>query len=193
MEITLRKAAALQLAIGEALKELPLDTALTVSIYDQDPEAKVSAKVSAWANAMARRAGLLDALYGVRVRMGAANQSAGVNDRLAELARLERDIQLYTQLSRNEPREASDILKARTDRLRSREPAPTGRFGGAELQETVQAGLFGQEEIDGFRSELRRLTRRRQNLKDELLELNAATRIGLDPAIVATLHKEELI
>jgi hypothetical protein len=193
MEITLRKAAALQLAIGEALKELPLDTALTVSIYDQDPEAKLAAKASAWSNAMARRAGLLDALYGVRVRVGAANQSAGVNDRLAELARLERDIQLYTQLSRNEPREAADILKARTDRLRSREPAPTGRFGGAELQETVQAGLFGQEEIDGFRSELRRLTRRRQSLKDELLELNAATRIGLDPAIVATLEKEELI
>lgn len=193
MEITLRKAAALQLAIGEALKELPLDTALTVSIYDQDPEAKLAAKVSAWEGAMKRRAGLLDALYGIRVGMGAANQAIGVGDRLAELARLERDIQLYTQLSRNEPREAADILKAKTDRLRSREPAPTGRFGGSELQETVQAGLFGQEEIDGFRSELRRLTRRRQTLKDELLELNASTRIGLDPAIVATLEKEELI
>lgn len=193
MEISLRKAAALQLAINEAIKELPLDAALTLSIYDQDPETRISTKAATWADAMARRAGLLDVLYDVRIRMGTANQSTGINDRLAELARLERDVQLYTQLSRNEPREAADILKARTDRLRSREPAPTSRFGGTELQETVQVGLFGQEEIDGFRSELRRLTRRRQQLKDELLELNATTRIGLDPEIVATLQKEELI
>lgn len=193
MDISLRKAAALQLSIGEALKELPLDTSLTVSIYDQDPEAKISAKATTWASAMTRRAGLLDALYGVRVRMGAANQSAGVNDRLAELARLERDVQLYTQLARQEPREAPEILSARTERLRTREPAPTARFGGSEPQETVEAGIFGQGDIDGFRSELRRLTRRRQTLKDELLELNASTRIGLDPAIVATLEKEELI
>jgi hypothetical protein len=193
MEISLRRAAALQLAIGEALKELRLETALTVSIYDKDPEARVAAEAGAWRAAMALRSDLLDALYALRTRVGAANQAAGVNDRLAELARLDKDVQLYTRLSHEAPREAPDILSARTERLRTREPAPPARFGVSEPQETVQVGLFGQEEVDAFRSELRRLTRRRQQLKDELTELNASTRITLDETTVRTLTQEELI
>jgi hypothetical protein len=193
LEISLRKAAALQLAIGEALKELRLDTTLTLSIYDQDPEGKITTQVGAWRAAIAVRSELLDALYRLRAQVGAANQSAGVNDRLAELARLDKDVQLYTQLSREEPREAPEILSARTERLRTREPAQPARFGASEPQETVRAGLFSQEDIDAFRSELRRLTRRRQQLKDELTELNASTRITIDESTVRTLKREELI
>ena len=193
MEITLRKAAALQLAIGEAIKELRLETSLSLSIYDQDPEAKIATQAGAWRAAMSLRSDLLGALYALRVQVGAANQSAAVNDRLAELARLDKDVQLYTQLSRETPREAPEILSARTERLRTREPAQPARFGSSDLQETVQVGLFSQEEVDTFRSELRRLTRRRQGLKDERAELNAATRITLDERTVQTLKREELI
>lgn len=193
MEITLRKAAALQLAIGEALKELRLETSLSLSIYDQDPEARIATQADAWRAAMSLRSDLLEALYALRVQVGSANQSAAVNDRLAELARLDKDVQLYTQLSRETPREAPEILSARIERLRTREPAQPARFGSSDLQETVQVGLFSQEEVDTFRSELRRLTRRRQGLKDELAELNAATRITLDERTVQTLKREELI
>jgi hypothetical protein len=194
MDISLRKAAALQLAINEALKLLRLSHGVTVSIYEEDPEGRVAAEAAGWTAALARRGSLLGALYQIRTRVGAANQAAGVDDRLAELARLEREVQFYTPLSQAEPREAPEILRARIQRLRTREEAPVGRFGGSQpLPETVQVGLFGQVEIDGFRSELRRLTRTRQQLKDELLELNAGTRISLAPETVATLQREELI
>lgn len=193
MEISLRKAAALQLAIGEALKELRLETVLHLSIYDRDPEGKLATEAAAWRAAMTLRTSLLDALYALRVKVGAANQASSVNDRLAELARLEKDLQVYTQLTRNPPRETPDILKARTERLRTREPAPAVRFGSSEPQEAIQVGLFSEGEIDGFKSELRRLTRRRQQIKDELLELNAATKITLDEQTVRTLQAEELI
>ena len=194
MEISLRKAAALQLALSEALKQLRLGTALTLSIYEEAPETRIAAEADAWGAALTRREALLDAIYAIRTRIGAANQTAGVDDRLAELARLEKDAQLYTTLAQTEPREAPEILKARTDRLRTRETAPVGRFGAVqEMPETVQVGLFGADRIEAFRSELRRITRRRQTLKDEPPELNAATRISLDPVTVATLKAEELI
>jgi hypothetical protein len=61
------------------------------------------------------------------------------------------------------------------------------------MPETVQVGLFGLDRVEGFRSELRRLSRQRQALKDELLELNAGTRVSLDAATLATLQAEELI
>jgi hypothetical protein len=194
MDISLRKAGALQLAINEALKQLKLGTSLTLSIYEEAPEERVNAEAMAWAATLKRRAALLDALYAIRTRVGAANQAAGVDDRLAELARLEKDVQLYTQMAQTEPREAPEILKARTERLRTRESAPVGRFGGVqEMPETVQVGLFGLDRVEGFRSELRRLSRQRQALKDELLELNAGTRVSLDSATLATLQAEELI
>lgn len=194
MDISLRKAAALQLAIGETLKQLRLGATLTLSIYEDAAEERVLAGSEAWAKTLARRGALLDALYAIRTRVGAANQTSGVDDRLAELARLEKDVQLYTTLAQSEPREAPEILKARTDRMRTREAAPLGRFGGVqEMPETVQVGLFDAERIEGFRSELRRISRRRQQLKDELLELNAGTRVNLDPATVSTLQLEELV
>jgi hypothetical protein len=194
MDISLRKAAALQLAINETLKQLRLGTSLTLSIYEDAAEERVLAGSEAWAKTLARRGALLDALYAIRTRVGAANQASGVDDRLAELARLEKDVQLYTTLAQSEPRETPEILKARTDRLRTREAAPVGRFGGVqEMPETVQVGLFDADRIEGFRSELRRISRRRQQLKDELLELNAGTRVNLDPATVSTLQLEELI
>jgi hypothetical protein len=194
MDISLRKAAALQLAIGETLKQLRLGATLTLSIYEDAAEERVLAGSEAWAKMLARRGALLDALYAIRTRVGAANQTSGVDDRLAVLARLEKDVQLYTQMAQTEPREAPEILKARTERLRTRESAPVGRFGGVqEMPETVQVGLFDADRIEGFRSELRRISRRRQQLKDELLELNAGTRVNLDPATVSTLQLEELI
>jgi len=194
MDISLRKAGALQLAINDALKQLKLGASLTVSIFEEAPEDRVSAEAGAWAVTLDRRTALLDALYAIRTRVGAAKQTAGVDDRLTELARLEKDVQLYTLLAQTEPREAPEILKARTERLRTRESAPVGRFGGVqELPETVHVGLFGHDRIEGFRSELRRLSRRRQALKDELVELHAGTGFSLDAATVATLQAAELI
>lgn len=194
MLMTLRKAAALQLAITETLKGLKLDGSVPVSVYDPEPNARIDVTLGEFAVLLQRRAGLLDALYTLRTRVGVSNSASGVNWLLAELARVERDVQLYTTLSRCEPRDTPEILLARTQRLRTREEAPTGRFGASQpLPETLQAHIFDQSAIDGFSTELRRLTRRRQQLKDELLELNAKTTIEIGPETADTLRREELI
>ncbi|MCA9774826.1 MAG: hypothetical protein KC466_20565 [Myxococcales bacterium] len=77
MEISLRKAAALQLALTETLKQLRLGTTLTLSIYEEAPEARIAAEADAWRTTLTRRGALLDALYAIRTRVGAANQTAG--------------------------------------------------------------------------------------------------------------------
>lgn len=194
MDISLRKAAALQLSITEALKRLRLDGSLTVSIYEADPEAKIAAARTEVTSAMGRRAGLLDALYDLRVRVGEANAKAGVDRLLAELARIERDVQLLSGLGQSPVRDAPEILSARISRLRTREEAPVGRFGTPQaLPETIAMSVFDQADLDRFQSELRALTRRRQHVKDGLVELNARTTITPAAETVATLRAEELI
>jgi len=194
MDISLRKAAALQLSISEALKRLRLDGSLIVSIYEADPEARISAARTEFSEAMRRREGLLDALYDLRIRVGEANARSGVDRLLAELARVERDVQLLTGLGQSPVRDAPEILSARIMRLRTREEAPVGRFGTPQaIPETIAMSVFDPADQDRFQSDLRALLRRRQRIKDELVELNAKTTISPSGETLATLTAEELI
>jgi hypothetical protein len=194
MDISLRKSAALQLLITETLKRLRLDGALTLSIYEEDPEARIRTAREEFTETERRRGALLDALYDLRVRTGEANAGAGVDRLLAELARIERDVQFLTQMGQSQIRDAEGILSARIARMRTRDEAPVSRFGAPQaLPETIQLSVFEQADLDRFQSDLRALTRRRQGVKDELVELNARTMISPSPETVATLRAEELI
>lgn len=193
MDISLRKANALQLAISEALKSLKLDPALTLSIYEPEAEATIAEALSAWEKARGTRGKLFDALYEIRRKVGVANDAAGIDGRLADIARLEKDAQFFSGLVGLTPRESRDVLTGRIQRLKTREDAPSPRFGAQGLQETVSVSLFEAEAIEGFKAELRQVKRRKQALQDDLLELNARSTISLSDEAVAVLKAEDLL
>lgn len=193
MDISLRKANALQLAISEALKSLKLDPALTLSIYEPEAEATIAEALSAWEKERGTRGKLFDALYEIRRKVGVANDAAGIDGRLADIARLEKDAQFFSGLVGLTPRESRDVLTGRIQRLKTREDAPSPRFGAQGLQETVSVSLFEAEAIEGFKAELRQVKRRKQALQDDLLELNARSTISLSDEAVAVLKAEDLL
>lgn len=193
MDISLRKANALQLAITEALKGLKLEATLTLSIYEPEAEATVSEALAAWEKARGTRAKLFDALYEIRRKVGVANDAAGIDAHLAEIARLEKDAQFLSSLVGLAPRESREVLAGRIQRLKTREDAPNPRYGAQGLQETVSVSLFEAEAIEGFKAELRQVKRRKQALQDALLELNARTTISLSKEAVAVLRAEDLL
>lgn len=193
MDISLRKANALQLAINDALKGLKLDATLTLSIYEPDAEVTVSGALAAWEKARDARANLFDALYEIRRKVGVANDAAGIDALLAEIARLEKDAQFLSGLAGLTPRESREVLSGRIHRLKTREDSSGPRFGAQALQETVSVSIFEAEAIEGFKAELRQVKRRKQALQDELLELNARTTIHLTEEAVAVLRAEDLL
>ena len=85
MNITLRKASALQNAINETLKGLEVTTTVTVDEF-QDAGAVIAAKRNEVSQTVVRKAVLLDVLYAVRKGVAAANATAGITDLLAEVA-----------------------------------------------------------------------------------------------------------
>jgi hypothetical protein len=192
MEISLRKAAALQISIADALKALKLDPAVAVSIYEPDVQGKIEAASAAWKAAFARRKALLDALYDIRKKVSEANQTAGVGDLLAHAARVEKDIQSLSDLVAVNIRESSEVLSARIERLKTREDGPQTRFTGV-TQDEIRVTLVDETEKASFESELRALKRTRQKLKDALLEANARAVIRLSGATVEILQTEELV
>ncbi|MCE6959588.1 hypothetical protein LAZ40_11025 [Cereibacter sphaeroides] len=192
MKITLRKAHALQTAIGDALKALKLNTAAVFSIYEPDLERKIDEAAAAWKTAAATREALTGALYSIRTLVGAANEAAGVDRLLAEIGRVEKDIQFVGALAIQSPRESKEVLEGRVNRLKTREE-PTGRYAVPTTQETVTVSLFTEGDVEEFASRLRALKRRKQLLQDELLELNATTSIVLPDEAVEALRREELL
>jgi hypothetical protein len=192
MDISLRKAAALQVSIAEALKALKLDPSVSVSIHDPDVQGRIEAASDAFQAALARRKALLDALYDIRKKVAEANQSAGVSDLLAHAARVEKDIQSLSDLASVNTRESSGIISARIERMKTREDAPQTRFTGVP-QDEIRVSLLDEAGKAGFERELRALKRTRQGLKDLLLEANARAEIRLSGATVEILQAEELV
>ena len=188
MNITLRKASALQNAINETLKGLEVTTTATVDEF-QDAGAVIAAKRNEVSQTVVRKAGLLDVLYAVRKGVAAANATAGITDLLAEVAQLDKRIQLQNALASASVQLEAAVLDGRLNRLREQ----TGEARLYRHTSGVETGVFTQEEIAAAKAELADLKKRKQALQDRLLELNVGTTVALSEKSVIVLQQEGLL
>jgi hypothetical protein len=188
MKITLRKASALQNAINETLKGLEVTTTVAVDEFQNAADVIAAARAEA-GKAFVRKTALLDVLYTVRKDVATANAGAGITDLLAEIAQLEKRIQLQGQLAGATAVLESAVLDGRLARLRE---------SGAEARlyrhsSGVETGVFSSDEIANARTELADLKKRKQALQDRLLELNVGTSVELSEKSVIVLQQEGLV
>ena len=188
MKITLRKASALQNAINETLKGLEVTTTITVDEFQNPADVIFAARAEA-EKAFVRKTALLDVLYTIRKDVAAANAGAGITDLLAEVAQLEKRIQLQGQLAGATAQLEGTVLEGRLNRLRE---------GGAEARlyrhsNGVETGVFTTDEIASAKAELADLKKRKQALQDRLLELNVGTSVNLTEKSVIVLQQEGLV
>ena len=188
MKITLRKASALQNAINETLKGLEVTTTVTVDEFQNPADVIFAARAEA-EKAFVRKTALLDVLYTIRKDVAAANAGAGITDLLAEVAQLEKRIQLQGLLAGATAQLEGTVLEGRLNRLRE---------GGAEARlyrhsNGVETGVFTTDEIASAKAELADLKKRKQALQDRLLELNVGTSVNLTEKSVIVLQQEGLV
>ena len=188
MNITLRKASALQNAINETLKGLEVTTTATVDEF-QDAGAVIAAQREAANKAFVRKTALLDVLYAVRKDVAAANSLAGIADLLADVAQLEKRIQLENQLATATAQLESAVLDGRLARLRE----GTSEARLYRHSNGVDTGVFTEAEIAKSKAEVAELKKRKQALQDRLLELNVSTSIELSEKSVIVLQQEGLV
>ena len=188
MNVTLRKASALQNAINETLKGLEVTTTATVDEF-QDAGAVIAAKRDEVTKTVVRKSALLDVLYAVRKSVAAANATAGITDLLAEVAQLDKRIQLQNALASASVQLEAAVLDGRLNRLREQ----TGEARLYRHTSGVETGVFTQAEVADAKSELAELKKRKQALQDRLLELNVSTTVALSDKSVVVLQQEGLI
>lgn len=188
MKITLRKAAVLQNAINDALKQIDIKSEIALTEFHK-PEDEISRAAAEAKTNIARREKLNHALFDIRQRVAVANNTAGVNKYLTDVAELEKQIQFYTGLASKEVRESADVLAGKLRKM-SEVEAKSRIYGYGD---TVNTSVFTAEDIAGFKKTVGDLKKSKQQLQDMLLEINVRTDIELSNDTVLVLHSEGLI
>ena len=188
MNITLRKANALQNSINEALRHIDVKVKVSLNEF-QDAEGVIAVSAAEAKRNLDRKVWLTNALYDIRKAVGEVNQTASVDAKLTELARIEKQIQLYSAYLGSETREASSVIAGKLDKIRN-DKSERRLYGYGD---TVETSVFTAEDVAGFKAIVTTLKKQKQVLQDAVLEANIRNEIVLGEATVKVLQEEGLV
>jgi hypothetical protein len=187
-KITLRRANALQKEIHAQLAGIVVKPNISISEFE-DVEAAISKANAEVMAADQRRSDLLMVLYTLRGQVGLANAAAGITSKLGFLAFTERRMaQLEGMSSAQAILGNTDVLRARQEKIRN---SSTDSYSYREP--TVDTGVLSQDQHDAVQEVMRGLRKQKQNLNDEILELNVKTEIELPDVVVVVLEREGIM
>jgi hypothetical protein len=190
MNITLRKASALQNSIQEAIKAVKIETTVEFNEF-QNPETELPDANTRVFAADSKRSDLLMALYTIRGLVGVANANAGIDAKLTQAAYLDKRVAQLQEMA--ESKEATDlsIIKGKLDKIRNRKEESRASLYGRD--DTVSTSVLSKGQIDSVKIMIRDLKKQKQTLNDEILELNVRTQIELNGVVEGVLSTEGLL
>ena len=191
MNISLRKASALQAAINDAIKSIKIDVTVELNEFQNVETELTKANNTLFAND-ARRQKLLLALYNIRALVGTANAQSGIDSKLATAAFVDKRVGQLEELGAAAVVTDLAVINGKLEKIRS-DKSETARSRIYGYSDTVSTSVVGQEQIDQIKAEIKNLKKQKQKLNDEILELNIKTEVPLSDDVVATLQAEGLI
>ena len=189
MNISLRKANAIQNGINDAIKSIKIETTIEINEF-QDPQVEIQQANTLLIANDGRRQSLLLALYNIRGLVGTANASCGIDLALAKAAFIDKRIAQLTDLANLSPVNDLPVIIGKLGKIRNRKEESRSIYG---RDDTVSTSIVGKDQIDQAKAEIQNLKKQKQKLNDEILELNIKTEIPLSEDVVATLQAEGLI
>lgn len=190
MNITLRKANAIQNSINDAVKNIKVD--LTVEINEfQNVEEAIAKANSTLVDNDGRRQKLTMALYNIRALIGTANAASGINTALAKAAFIDKRISQLEELVKADEMIDLEVIKGKLDKIKNDKGESRSRVYG--YTDTVTTGVLAASQIAQAKAEVLSLKKQKQKINDEILELNIKTEIPLADDTVAALTAENLL
>jgi len=187
MELTLRKANAVQANINEALKSLQLETQVTLNEFEEVVSQIGAVRERFFTNNKARKE-LVFALYEIRSKVAQANAEAGINDMLTNVAYLEKEISHNNSMAAKGEQTSLKVLNGQVLKNVGSKDDPYGYN-----RRDAVTSIFTKEEIAEFRKVASDSKRTKQRLQDELLALNIKTEIVLSENTALLLTKETIL
>jgi hypothetical protein len=189
MNISLRKANAIQNSITEAIRGIDIKTTVDLNEFQDVASELQNANNTLFAND-SRRQRLLMALYNIRALVGTANAQSGIDMKLATAAFIDKRVAQLSELSSNKPVMDLAVINGKLEKIRNRKDDSRSIYG---RDETVSTSVIGEEQLTQIKSEIQNLKKQKQKLNDEVLELNIKTEIPLSEDVVKTLTEEGIV
>ncbi len=186
MQVSLRKANALQVAINESLKGLEFKTEVNINEF-QSPSKELELAQEKFNRNVQRRWNLISALYDIRTKVATANANNNIDGLLADLARIEKDMVFFAPLAKANTRTDLNVITGKLDKIANR--TEDSYYTKAE----VETSIFTESDLEYFRNNLSVSKKKKQALQDQLLEVNVRTTIELDTSTVEVLKAEDII
>lgn len=190
MNITLRKANAVQNSINDVVKNIKIDLTIEINEF-QDVEATITKANNSLIDNDGRRQKLTMALYNIRALVGTANAASGIDTALAKAAFIDKRIIQLEQLAGATEITEIDVIKGKLEKIKN--DKGEGRRSLYGYNDTVSTSVLSKAQIDQAKAEVLNLKKQKQKLNDEVLELNIKTEIPLSDDVVATLQAEGLL
>ena len=191
MNLTLRKANAVQTAINDAIKSIEIKTSVELNEFQSVEEALQKANTVLFAND-ARRQRLLLSLYNIRGLVGQANATSGVDTKLATAAFLDKRLAQLAELASVDAITDLVVITGKLEKIRnSKDETARSRIYG--ISDTVSTSVISAEQLTSIKNEIKNLKKQKQKVNDEILELNINTEIPLSEEVVGTLTAEGLV
>ena len=187
MKLTLRKANAVQAAINEMIKTLDLNTSVTLNEFE-DVQEQIDAVRNRFFTHDVTRSRLVGALYEIRRKVATANATAGINDLLADVAALEKQVGYSNQLA---SKGAQTALRVLNGQVKKNADAKDDIY--SHSRRDVVTSVFTAEEVEDFRRAAANAKREKQSIQDTLLELNVQTAIELDEETARFLERADIL
>ena len=191
MNITLRKANAVQNSINDTVKNIRVELTVEINEFQNVEDTLSRANNELIAND-GRRQNLTMALYNIRALVGTANAASGIDTALAKAAFIDKRIGQLEQLANGTEITSLEVIKGKLEKIKNDKGENTRRsiYG---YSDTVSTGVLSKEQTAQARTEILNLKKQKQKLNDEILELNIKTEIPLSDDTVATLTAEGLL
>ncbi len=190
MNITLRKANAIQNSINDALKSIKMVTTIDINEF-QNVETEIQTANDKLMANDARRQQLTMSLYNIRALVGAANAQSGIDVNLAKAAFIDKRIGQLEEIAGLSPHTSLDVINGKLEKIRNDKGESRRSF--YSLNEGVTTTVVNTTQIDQAKAEILNLKKQKQKINDEILELNIKTEIPLSDDTVATLQAEGLL
>jgi hypothetical protein len=188
MNITLRKANAIQNSIQEAIKSIKIETSISINEF-QDPATELQKANAQLFENDARRQKLLLALYNIRGLVGQANAASGIDVNLAKAAFVDKRIGQLEVIASEDVMTDLAVITGKLKKL-SEDKGERRIYG---YNEHVTTTVLSKDQINQAKAEIKNLKKQKQQLNDEILELNIKTEIPLSEDVVNTLTVEGLL
>lgn len=192
MEITLRKANALQSEIRKAISSSGVTDTVAVNEYTSDIAGGVEKSKAEYAGDIMRKVALNHALFNIRKSVAQANASAGISDILADVQTIDAVMAIYSGVATKAVAKTIDEINARVEKLKTAPTDSSSRIYGDRFS-TVETSVVDQSTIDMAKAKVKELKRQKQTLQDKLLTLNVNTSITISDVDTNVLKVEGII